>query len=538
LIGNPLQVRIIEKPIAAFRAKYRVEKMRFSSNGDLLLVNDKEIWHLASRRKLLFKQEKPDYMPLTADLSFDGKLLASSAFEFDEKSRESYAALRIWDIRSDGLDGLKRIKIQTKLGYGSDKWQTVRWSPRSNYLAACSNEVLIIIRDPLRGATEKMIVHPSLLTGEVNGLGRLLGTGFKHNVTGVAFSPDEKLLAVAFQNFGVHVFTLPDCQSQAVLSFDEPIERWEWNPEHPGWATQPVRFSDDGTLLATFQKHQQRRGEEAGGSGSTYSVKFWDTLSWKDLSTIPKKGMGDSNRELHAVGFLPGRSVYAAASVDKSILMTIWDARTAEAMASIRPFLLPNMGSAISISANGNAVLFNQGAGGLQVWDVAGSGPIARIDDKRLHDPRNASISPDANLVATGYPDGEVNLWDLSISGRTVTIEEMLIESEGATREHERQNSFLHRKAQPVTKRLFDQIKVGMTPIEVHKLLGGQPTTEETEVDRVSDHRGGKLRGGALITRFTEYYRGQGRDDAKVVLIFEGQGSGPPLVKKYQVGLD
>jgi WD40 repeat protein len=533
---NAGRVRIVEAPIAVLQGKHKVGWFQFSPDGAVLLVSGQELWHLASRGRLPYKQERPNYSPMTAKLSPNGKMLASLDLEFGPDDRESPSGIRLWGIESDGLSLSKKIKIKTKLKYPSAHWHTIDWSPRENYVTARSKEALIVVSDPLGDPREKMIVHPSLLRGDENRLGRLMGSGEAHGVVGAAFSPNEKFLAVAFRNLGVRVFNLPDYQCQTVLPFDEPIDKWKWNPVSPG-QTEAVAFSDDGTVLATYQTRVGKPGD-VDWPASTDSVKFWDTSSWQELGTIPPKGAGGRNGALTAVGFLSGRSVYATSAVDNSLLITLWNARGIEALGSIRPFLLPSMGAEISMSKNGNAVLFDQGDGGLQVWDTGSGRPVARIDDEKSSVPHVAAISPDARLVATGYPNGQVALWDISTSGREITPEELLVESNGATKEHKQQSAYLTQKAPAVTKGLFDQIVLGMSPVQVSKLLNGQPTKLETEVDRIDDRRGGKMRGIDLITRYTEHYRGHGRPDAKVVLIFVGQGSGPPLVKKYQQGLE
>jgi hypothetical protein len=75
----------------------------------------------------------------------------------------------------------------------------------------------------------------------------------------------------------------------------------------------------------------------------------------------------------------------------------------------------------------------------------------------------------------------------------------------------------------------YQRLVPGMTPHEVWKILGGQPTKEDLSSDVVDK----------IDWKFDiiEMYPGNGGDESKVILSYHGDTSTPPLVKKTQVGL-
>ncbi len=196
-------------------------------------------------------------------------------------------------------------------------------------------------------------------------------------VTGLAFTPDGKLLAAA-------------CYKEVVL-VDPAVGKTKRHlPGFPEQVTS-VAFSTDGKLLAAAGGTPGRQGE----------VRIWSTESWSEVKVL--RGHADT---ILAMAWRPGMNRLATASLDKLIL--VWDvdagkvARTIKSHADIVNGLAysPDGSKLASASADKTAKVFDAETG-LQL-----AGLSAHRDSVLA-----VAFSPDGKHLATAGADRAMQLW-------------------------------------------------------------------------------------------------------------------------------
>jgi WD40 repeat protein len=263
-------------------------------------------------------------------------------------------------------------------------------------------------------------------------------------VNGVAFSPDGSLLAAAYRNSGVVVWTLPhrsrsrpacvfgesgtysvafspDGKTLAAAASDKAAHLWDlqWDPS--GQKLQcnlrnqlfqhqdevfGVAFSPDGRLLATASGDQ--------------TVKLWNIDEpAQPLHTFEAKG------PVFAVAFSPtGKQLVAAAGADGEA--RIWDIATKKQMVEL-PKEKGAVGQ-IAFSADGSSLVATAGADGEAiVSDVRTGETQERFGSSSKESLFGVAFSPDSKYVLTGNLDGVARLWirrdsDVSDSTREALI--------------------------------------------------------------------------------------------------------------------
>jgi WD40 repeat protein len=474
-------VRVINRPVALMKSQFSVGRLAFSPNGMLLRVND-ELWNVLEQKWLTQENNETQ---IGGGISFapDARHMACVMYGSDGQRQSD--ELRLFRINQGRvhLTGKLRIRTQRQDRF---RWSTSLWSHKSNYVAVISGEVLIVATDPLGNPQERLIVHPSLLQGDVNGLGRLVGPGFACHISAVAFSPDEKTIAVAFNNKGVFVFGLPDCRLLATLPFDgSDGGQWEWAM---GSSRSTLDYTSDGKLLVTKQRHD-RKQLDGRGRLSSFSLMVWDTSTFSLMRTVEDS---ETSGELVVSGFTglqPGSSLGFVYPYQKSPSFCLWNAITGQLDEVIRPSLIPHRTTRIASSSDGNTVLFDQVEGSIQVWDIRARSPVVHIEDELAHSHRASAISADGRLIATGYPNGEVALWNVDSPGRVVALQELrsrgVRTGEEMDRENERTKNEPPFRSRDVTVQQF-VTKVGRSG-EVMNPRNGLPVrlANEYELRRV-----------------------------------------------------
>jgi hypothetical protein len=133
------------------------------------------------------------------------------------------------------------------------------------------------------------------------------------------------------------------------------------------------------------------------------------------------------------------------------------------------------------------------------------------------------AITPDGRFVASARNEGAIEIWDTQ-QGRKVALKEYKQDVSSGTRP-----DYLNVKAPPISDATYEQIRVGMTTLEVWKLVGGRPYDDKSTLNKE-----GRL-GTDWITEEIEYYHSKDHPGARIVLFFRGKGTAPPLVKKSLV---
>ena len=201
------------------------------------------------------------------------------------------------------------------------------------------------------------------------------------HVNGVAFSPDETLLATACDDFKVRVW---DARSGAL--------RLEWNA-HTQVVTH-LRFSPDGRFLATASWDR--------------SARMWEADTGRAIGSPMAHGSW-----VGYLAFSPNGERLVTAGFDH--VARVWEAQSGRQ--SLPDLIHDDAVQSAEFSPDGKLILTASLDGTARVWDAQTGRPTARNSILR-HGARvkHATFNADGNRVLTAAMDGVVTLWDLAIS--------------------------------------------------------------------------------------------------------------------------
>ena len=222
-------------------------------------------------------------------------------------------------------------------------------------------------------------------------------SGHTNWVFGVAFSPDGKRLATASEDRTAKIWDAATGQELLTLR------------GHPDWVLG-VAFSPDGESLAT-----------AGKDGK---VKVWDVATGQELLTC-STGSLPANR----VAFSPDGKRLAAASDAQAAL--VWNAETCEEMLVLRGHT--GAVNAVAFSPDGSRMATAGDDGKVKVWDARTgqelftlSGHNGPVEDVSFspdcdREPHHLVIPCGARLV-TASQDGTARVWNASFNRELLTL--------------------------------------------------------------------------------------------------------------------
>ena len=348
--------------------------------------------------------------------------------------------------------------------------------------AAVSQDGTLLAAGRSDGTVKLIRLAPCV--GTLLSVSNLLGTG-KSPVRGVAFSPDSKLLAVAYEDSSIEVwdaggrrklatfrghvdavnsiFFMPD--GQLLSGSDEgAIKRWDTAAllleEAPlaGHKSRvnAVAFSADGRTLATGSNDktvllwdvETKRKLDAPAlkyKGSVFSVAFSPLtgalavgaddppLSVWDAGVVgaqpkPLVSPGDP-LPVHEVAYSPdGKLIVSAHNMNSRHFVRVWNAETG-ALIKEQEFPDRSVHSkfilSLAVSHDSKMIAIGFGDGFVEVWDIALTRQVKEAEERdnfarkeagRYARPPAYSVafSPDGKLVAAAMGDGEVRLLDLT----------------------------------------------------------------------------------------------------------------------------
>jgi WD40 repeat protein/transcriptional regulator with XRE-family HTH domain len=275
----------------------------------------------------------------------------------------------------------------------------------------------------------------SLLMEQQQG-GILPGNAANSGATAAAFSPDGKLLAIAYGDGYVRLWN-PATQ-QAVGS---PLPA----DTSPGGFVYGVAFSPDGKLLATADSAgyvrlwnpatQQAVGApllavtNGGLNGVAFSpdgkllasadadgtVRLWNPATGKAVGT-PLPAATGSETGVNGVAFSPDGKLLASADADGTV--RLWNPATRQAPRAPLPPVTGGV-NGVAFSPDGKLLAAAGHDGTVPLWDPATRQPagVLPAETGPGSHVNGVAFSPDGNLLATANGDGTVGLWN-PVTGR------------------------------------------------------------------------------------------------------------------------
>ena len=221
-------------------------------------------------------------------------------------------------------------------------------------------------------------------------------------VWSVAFSPDDKVLAMSHQNQGITLWN-PD---------DGTLLRQIDGPRFG--RVVALAFSPDGKTLAS-------ESIDDGGA------KLWDPENGAAIRTFPRL----KNRGGHSVAF-SGDGKWLASAGDQ---VYVWNAATGQLRLQLR-----HAASAVAYSKD-NKLVASAGFSDVRLWDADTGNELAKFEEKRLIHPgqRALAFSPDSGYLAVTHLD-RIRVLDVktrqeiaSLRGHRATVTSVAFTPDGTT---------------------------------------------------------------------------------------------------------
>jgi WD40 repeat protein len=208
-------------------------------------------------------------------------------------------------------------------------------------------------------------------------------------VQGMAFSPNGKLLAVAYGI--VRLWDMRTGKLKATLQ----------NRDYEVWINS-VAFSPDGSLLAGASKlHNTARGN---------TIQLWSVKSGKLIANL-----------YHNIAFVDGDTV--AFSPDGSLLASgsdspmygftvhLWDVKTYRLKTTLQTKYETGIRS-LAFSPDGSLLAEGGWERVVRLWDVKSGNLIVTLQG-HIDRVNSIAFSPDGTLLASGGADGTLRLWGI-----------------------------------------------------------------------------------------------------------------------------
>lgn len=328
-------------------------------------------------------------------MSPDGKFMAAN---FDGK-------ISIWQI--DELKRIQNLGEEKECAYSggwlSDNKTLFTLSNQQFQIWNVPNEELVysefLSKQPLPiNVVEWSQDGKTLATGNKSGVVSLWqvsnGIVFKElknqgNITSLAFSPNNSLLAVGLETDQANIWDLSNETEVQTLNGVS------------GYGPTRVKFSADGAWLALDI-------EDSDVQLNKNDVQIWKTDDWTHLFTLTADGYFSD------LSISPDNKLLSAS--DSEAIISVWNLQTKEI---IYEFNFPRRIVSLDFSPNSRYLAVSKRDGGIGVWDLDNGKLLYTYENPDLdswkgvyylYDYDNFDWSPDGQLIAVAMPNGSISL--------------------------------------------------------------------------------------------------------------------------------